>query len=1223
MIPQNHLWQVMRAMASTLMPLGFLILGSFNTLHGQCPLTCLGQTQFSLGENGATLFMPAHGLSNVQAACLPDYSVMLTDIYGQPVDNPIGCQEIGKNLTFKVTYDPNGNHCWGQVLIEDKLAPDISCVGDTINCNMSSDPSQVGFVSATDNCDADPEILLAFEQYINLPCGDPNGFIQTIERHWVAVDTSGNQSGSCSQFIYVRRAFFGDITFPPNMIGDLAIPCDSPNINPSITGEPLLFGAGNDPLCKIVFTYQDDTIPVCAGAFTVLREWTAMDCCTNETITDTQIIEVRDVVPPVIDCPVDIYLNTKEDTCTADVLLPIPTAVDNCSDSVSLEIVTSWGGVGPGPYPDMPEGGYLVHYIATDSCNNVDTCTINLTIKDKVPPVALCKFPVQVFIGLNGVGQVTVSDVDAGSYDNCSLTMAQIKLMGEPDSLFRDTIEVDCGFIGVDTMVVLRVEDCWDNFSFCMTSLIAIDTLPPVVQCPQDVTLFCEAIIDYPNIGGEASATDNCTGFSFEVSDSLTLNDCNIGEIYRTYIATDTYGNEVLCEQQISLVDTVPISIVWPDDITLDCSQPLDPSFTGAPIIEKGCALLAVGMTDSIIMVDPGCDTLYRIWRVKDWCSEFDTTYTQKIDLIDTVPILIVNCQDDITVYIEQACEDYIILDEVTSFDECGHFVDITNDSPYADASGADASGTYPMGEHIINFTIRDACSTLTCFKSLSVQDTLSPILVCEPLTDCIGADSTYLLDLQDMVDIAFSPCGSLSFFSENIVFDCDDIMMPIPIAILMTDTFGRTAQCVDTLFLLNCDVCFNGFSGNSVDLKGQVVSWDNVPMAEVPVIFDFGPYQDTTFTNEEGMYASPFYPKGINLHIYTGIKQGDMEGVTTEDIIAIGDHIVRRNELDEISSMAAADVNFSDQITVADMIMLRKAILDENLKSQVGSWRSFPDMGPVDPDDFKSLAWRSYQIEKLQNSETNLNFKAIKVGDVNQTTKLFPGGEKVASKRYVNINGIPATAEARENIKIDLAFDQDLYHRGFQLEVFFDTTKVMLKALEALNQQEEGLAPYYQILPGRIRIAFHHNPDLEVSLSSSIAALSFQTITSIDGEDWIGIEQTAMPSQLYLPTGGKENIVIQPKKQGDKPGLIRIDDITPNPFSASTRIPFELNQPGQVLLQVYHLNGTKIIERTGHFNSGLNDFLLEGSLFPGQGVYTLRLAAGDTVFVRHLVYTR
>ncbi len=277
------------------------------------------------------------------------------------------------------------------------------------------------------------------------------------------------------------------------------------------------------------------------------------------------------------------------------------------------------------------------------------------------------------------------------------------------------------------------VTDCWDNISLCMAPLIVLDTLPPALICANDTTLSCVAFQDYPDLTDLATATDNCAFDSLGYVDILDLDPCHTGTITRIYTAVDAGGNIVQCTQIMTLVDTTAPVIIWPSDTTSDCHFASDPINLGEPIVTDDCALLAVGYTDSIALT-PGCDTLYRIWRVKDWCSDFDTMHIQKLYLIDTVPILVKICPTDITVSVDETCEAYVLLDKAEANDECGHYNIIQHDSPFADAPGIDASGTYPIGEHVVTFTMSDACNDASYVDPTYIrvqQDNTQPFQSC------------------------------------------------------------------------------------------------------------------------------------------------------------------------------------------------------------------------------------------------------------------------------------------------------------------------------------------------------------------------------------------------------------------------------------------------------------------------------------------------------------
>jgi hypothetical protein len=1206
--------------------LGLLLALSAGHLQAQCPLTCFGQTNLSLGPDGSATFTPQNGLANIQPLCLPDYSAMLFDPWGAPVENPLGCSRLGQNLTFKITYTPNGNHCWGQVLIEDKLAPALICSGATIPCNEPVDST--GLLLATDNCDSNPAILLAFEEIRDLGCDDPQQGVREVERHWFARDFSGNDSPLCIQLIRILRAGLADVRFPPDRTGADAIPCATPDIDPDVTGYPLVFGGDNHPLCKVLFTYEDDTLATCPGGFLVNRTWTALDCCTSEILTEIQVIEVADIQPPLIKCPADLTINTKEDTCTADFTLPLATTTDACSPGVALSIATSWGGSGPGPYFNLPEGGYKVHYTAVDSCGNSATCTIDFVIKDQVPPVALCKLPVFAYLNAAGVDTIRFEDVDGGSFDNCTMTMGQVKLMGEPDSLFRDSILVDCSFIDRDTMIILRISDCWNNTAICMTSLITLDTLPPFFLCPPDTVLSCTAFADYPDIGGVAFASDNCAGHTLSREDDAALNDCGVGTILRTWRAEDTFGNLVSCTQTISLIDTTAPTVVWPADITVSCAASIDPLFSGQPETGDNCALLAVGFRDSLIVVDNGCDTLFRIWRVSDWCTAFDTTHIQRIDLIDPVPILEINCPDDLTIFLADSCEIAVFLDPVSAFDECGHYNLLSNDSPYALEGGPDASGIYPIGVHTITFTIRDACFLTTCQTILEVRDTVPPLLTCNDLVECIGLEGTYFLDPAQVVLQAFDLCGPVSLQVEPSAFNCDDLWQALPVTVTATDLSGNTSQCEQILFLLDCDnVCPEGFTGGGVIVEGQIRRWDEEPLADVPVVFDFGLHKIWTLTNAEGRYRSPAMPAGVDLKVTAHPVPGDLAGISTADVMAIGQHLLGQKPLTLAEAWLAADINRSGTLSIADMVALRRAILHQWSGLQAGFWRMAPtallESGLASLQE--SGLWEgTYQLLDVSLSLHELHFTAIKAGDVDGSSR--PGalqGPQVF--RYLDIREAPRALRAGEQVSLTFAGPAGERLAGFQLCLAYPDAALRFEGLQARGLSNLGPEHLMAASPGLIRFSWDNLLQPVSAGEEALFTLTFTALRDLEGHEWLWLQRDGYEAEYYFAQEQKATVVLRWPEQSAAPFIREtvLHPARPNPFTAQTRIDFDLALEGPASLSVYDLNGRLVHEQRGLFPAGAHSFLIPGSDLPGPGQYHYQLRTTTGVLIRQMHYAR
>lgn len=1164
----------------------------------------------SLAPDGTGLFTPANGLASLPPACASDYEVDLFDENQVPIGNPVDCSRAGQNLFFHVTFLPTGNHCWGRVLVEDKIAPTISCTGDTVVCNSPSDPMHAGSVSGLDNCDAAPAIQLAFEEIRELDCDRPDRHIREIERKWVAIDFSGNVSAPCTQIIRIRRATLSDISFPADRTGANALSCDTPDIDPAITGYPSVFGGQNDLLCKVVFTHSDDTLPVCSGAFTVARTWTAVDCCTNTMTTHVQTISVVDRTAPIVTCPPHISVSTKTDSCNADITLLPASATDNCTENPAITVITSWGGSGLGPFTSIPEGGYKAHYIAEDDCGNRDTCSIDITIKDLVPPTALCRFPVTAFLDSAGKDTITVGEVSAGSFDNCSMSMGQIKFMEEPDSLFRDSLAVGCLDMDSNRMIILRVMDCFNNAASCMTPLVVKDTLAPELECPADTELECTAFGSYPDIGGLPQVEDNCSGTELVFSDSIMLNDCHVGHILRTWTAKDNFNNSVLCTQYIGLIDTTMPAIIWPLDTIIPCSKTVEPLDAGAPIVTDNCALLAVGYTDSVLVVDNACDTIFRTWRVKDWCSDFDSSYTQRIDLFDDSPPTFTDCPDDEEFILDGTCTYFVDLDSVQIMEECGHFLLVSNDSPHAFENGANATGLYPPGEYFIHFRAADACNEDTCTTRIMVRDTTPPFLVCKPLTDTIGADSMFVLDPWQMVTTATDICSPVFLTASDTLFDCNDILKKIAITITATDTFGNSATCVDTFFLLNNGVCGPLVPGDWVPISGKVTDPMGNPLAQIPVAFDFGPYREWRKTDSEGLFSSQPYPHWVDLEVRALPKITDLEGITTADVLAINAHLTGKQRFTDPLMQLAADVNLSGNITIADVIALRKTIIRQEHTQGAGHWRLTPSilLDSLDKALSNEGFWNgSQRLEGLEHHAGDMDFTGVKTGDVNFSwMDKKPHGP--GQYRTTDVS-MPNSVEAGEQIPVLLSLTEGGQLTGLQFGIGFDPLKVRFIGLDPIGTDGLDTEDLFHVRDGLLRIRWDNLENRYHMAGAPLLNFRFEALEDISSHDWLWLDKQDLAAEMYFEGGQSADLQLRwPDQQGRPSEALVLHSPQPNPFVRETRVSFDLAEESFTRIAVFDLRGSILYEVRGTLPSGRHTIPLNEVIFPATGIYQFQV---------------
>ena len=107
-------------------------------------------------------------------------------------------------------------------------------------------------------------------------------------------------------------------------------------------------------------------------------------------------------------------------------------------------------------------------YVLSDPSGNIDSCTIEVEVRDTIRPLSVCQ-PTTLFIDPSGLEPATPDPalLDGGSFDNCGL-----------DSLAIVPATFNCDQIGSSTTVSLLVFDSSGNLDSCTTT-VGISGLAP------------------------------------------------------------------------------------------------------------------------------------------------------------------------------------------------------------------------------------------------------------------------------------------------------------------------------------------------------------------------------------------------------------------------------------------------------------------------------------------------------------------------------------------------------------------------------------------------------------------------------------------------------------------------------------------------------------------------------------------------------------------------
>ncbi|MHC4653727.1 MAG: HYR-like domain-containing protein [Planctomycetota bacterium] len=135
-----------------------------------------------------------------------------------------------------------------------------------------------------------------------------------------------------------------------------------------------------------------------------------------------------------------------------------------------------------------------------------------------------------------------------------------------------DQWQQNCGNAGTLARTWTATDES-GNSSTCVQIITVVDTTPPFITCPADVTLQCPADTSV-EANGSATAGDTCSSATITHSDQWQPNCGNTGTLARTWTAIDECGNSSSCMQIITVVDTTPPefefsvtpTMLWPPD---------------------------------------------------------------------------------------------------------------------------------------------------------------------------------------------------------------------------------------------------------------------------------------------------------------------------------------------------------------------------------------------------------------------------------------------------------------------------------------------------------------------------------------------------------------------------------------------------------------------------------------------------------------------------------
>jgi hypothetical protein len=430
-----------------------------------------------------------------------------------------------------------------------------------------------------------------------------------------------------------------------------------------------------------------------------------------------------------------------------------------------------------------------------------------------------------------------------------------VQVLGSNNQPIPNSPFVGADYIGatLTVKISLGANSCWGSISI-------EDKLPPIIDCPDDMTVSCYESSDFPN----PVAIDNCDGTIAVdiVSDEIVDLDCsNEFSAKRTiiYQATDASGNEsAFCTKCIYFERIGLDDIVFPDnrdDVeapALECDnipfwdingdgypQPIE---TGTPTTSDGfnifpnnsyCELNAT-FADQVLPICESSFKVLRTWTVLDWCTAIIKEEFQIIKVVDNEnpivtcvpdnpyavsadpydcnglwlvpdPIVIYDCSS--TSYTVQ----YLQADDNGNPPVNGIYID---DDVITNPDGSYSIENLPLGRTWVRYTISDACGNVEfCFTEIDVIDDVPPVPVCDEFTVATLTNNGFAhIFAETFDDGSHDNCSDVTFevrrmtpgcgtsttaWTEFAEFCCDDIGKEIMVSLRVTDESGNSNTCM------------------------------------------------------------------------------------------------------------------------------------------------------------------------------------------------------------------------------------------------------------------------------------------------------------------------------------------------------------------------------------------------------------------------------------------
>jgi len=548
-----------------------------------------------------------------------------------------------------------------------------------------------------------------------------------------------------------------------------------------------------------------------------------------------------------------------------------------------------------------------------------------------------------------------------------------------------------------------------------------------------------------------------------------------------------------------------------------------------------------------------------------------------------------------------------------------------------------------PIGEHTVNWTAEDMCGNFAfCEMKLTVVDGKQPSPYCLSSITTVVMNNSGSIDIwaNDFDYGSYDNCTPqedliFSFSSDTLdtsmTFTCED--MPdgeeetIQVEMWVTDAAGNQDFCSIELILQDSqdDVCSEEV-GDFARISGTLSteSFDRVEDVEVTAFSYAMEVNKQDITSHLGKYSVSQLPKGNGYYV-KAYKNDDLRnGLSTLDLVMIQRNILGLEEFDSPYKHIASDINNDGKLRASDLLALRKVLLGvvNEFPNGQTSWRFLPESttfsNPNEPFPFPE----EITVGMLNHSVTGNDFIAVKIGDVNNNAVTnLSSGELAESRTPKSIRFEVDNAEVKQGDRIYIPIYANGVEELIGYQFTMDTYASQFAGVESnqLEVTESNIAEY----DGYITMSWNAPEAVSIYEDEPLFTLILDVEDDADVADLIAIHSDVTAAEAYDENYETFGIELQTRKDVLLEGTFAVFQNRPNPFMESTNISFYLPEATEVELLITDVTGRKVLRKVSDYEAGRQNIEVNYGDLGITGVLYYTIKAGAYTATKKMISVR